>query len=269
MPRKKKNLNIIFLGRKVGAVEAVQHLLKSGASVKLIVAPREEDYKPTLRELARKHKIPFLYDDTKLYNLIKNRKSLILDTDLVISYLYWRKIKQPLFNLPKLGCINFHPAPLPDYKGRAGYNTAILNQSKFFGASAHFIDSEEFDVGPIIKVKRFPINSENETAFSLEAKTQTELLALFKEVMADFLVGKKIKTKPNKEGIYWSGKYLEEAKKINLDQDSVADIDRKIRAFFFPPYSGAWVEIGGKKFTLINDQILNLIKKIIDDRKNK
>ena len=61
----------------------------------------------------------------------------------------------------------------------------------------------------------------------------------------------------NKGGRYISREEMEAMKKISENDD----IDRKIRAFWFPPYTGAYMEINGEKYTLINDYILKTLAK--------
>ena len=255
--------NVILMGRKEGASKAFEYLISRGISVKLVVAPQIEDYPIKLKDTALKRNTPVFYDDSEIYKMIAGGNGLVKDIDLVISYLYWNKIKKPLIDLPAKGCINFHPAPLPDYKSRAGYNTAILEKKKEFGASAHFIDSENFDSGPIIRVKKFSIDTECETALSLERKTQAALLELFKEVVEMFLIKDKIEVQPNEGGLYLTQPQLEKLKEINLKEDSLEDINTKVRAFFFPPYSGAKIKIKNKDFTLIDDGILNYIHELV------
>ena len=53
--------------------------------------------------------------------------------------------------------INFHPG-LPQYRGRGSINFALYNKEKYFGCTAHIINSEKIDSGPIINVKKFYIN---------------------------------------------------------------------------------------------------------------
>ena len=42
--------------------------------------------------------------------------------------------------LGRIGCLNFHPAPLPDLRGVGGYNVAILEGMREWGVSCHFVD---------------------------------------------------------------------------------------------------------------------------------
>ena len=48
------------------------------------------------------------------------------EVDLVVSFLFWNRIREPLISLGRVGCLNLHPAPLPDFRGVGGYNVAIL-----------------------------------------------------------------------------------------------------------------------------------------------
>jgi methionyl-tRNA formyltransferase len=62
-----------------------------------------------------------------------------------------------------------------------------------------------------------------------------------------------VPSEPSGPGIHLGRVELEEMKKIDLESD---DIDLKIRAFWFPPYDGAYIEVAGEKFTLVNRLIL-------------
>lgn len=259
-PRVKR---VIFLARKPGAVDALNFLLKNKIQVAVLVTHPDEPARPALEKMARSRKILFFTDDAPLYDVIAKNDKRVRDIDLVISYLFWKKIRQPLIELGRRGCINFHPAPLPDYKSRAGYNTAILDQRPDFGVSAHFVSSEEFDSGRIIKVLKFEIDPQIETVISLEKKSQEKLLELFKKTMRIFLEKDKIPTKPNIGGLYLTAKQLDELKKIDVRKDSLETINQKIRAFFFPPHVGAYVEVKGQKFTLLNEETLQLIARLM------
>ncbi|MBQ9274249.1 MAG: hypothetical protein IJ228_05485 [Succinivibrio sp.] len=184
------------------------------------------------------------------------------EIDLVVSYLYWRKIRRPLIEGPKLGCINFHPAILPDWRGCAGYNIAILKKLKEWGATAHYVE-ETIDTGPIIRVFKFNFDYRLETAQSLERKTQEAQVELYKSVMLDIMEHGRLDSVPqNKdEGVYISRQQMLDLMKIDLnDAATLEDLDLKIRACWFPPYSGAGFELNGKFYTLVNDEILRTLQ---------
>lgn len=199
----------------------------------------------------------------ELYKIIKNeserKKNGLEEIDLVISYLFWKKIEKPLIELSKIGCINFHPAPLPESRGVNGYSFAIYEDSLEWGVSAHFID-EDFDTGDIIKVNRFPINPSMETAYSLETKSQEKMFVLFKEIIDMIKNENELPRIPQGKGKYRSKEEFEENRRIK-NTDSLDQIERKIRAFWYPPYEGAVIKLQNKEFTIINKQILEDLKK--------
>lgn len=250
---------VILLGRKTTAVSALHWLLEHRIEIPFVVTNKGE----SVAEAARAAGIPVIYDSAKLYEKIERDDRSTRNVDLVISYLFTERIREPLIKLGKRGCVNFHPAPLPDYKSRAGYNTAILEQRKTYGVSSHFIDSEAFDAGPIIKVMRFPIDSKKETAWSLEKKAQAKVEQLFKETMGLFMSGKPIRTKKNRGGLYLTSIQLEKLKEVFPQTESYAEIERKIRAFFFPPHQGAYITLNGSKYTLLGDEMLKLLADLL------
>lgn len=239
-------MNILFMGRKKAAAKALIWTLRSGYNVVGVVTDSEVMVSPTAN-VARQSGIP-LWTLEDVYALA-NEGSLQLD--LAVSFVYWRIIKTPLLGLPKRGIINFHPAPLPDYKGTAGYNLAILEERKTWSVTAHYID-EGIDTGGIIDMLDFSIDWKIETAYSLEAKSMRFMLDLYKKTIRQ--VEKKIilPAMTNDGGKYTSRMEMEAMKEIREGDD----VDKKIRAFWFPPYMGAFIKINGKKYTLVNDDIL-------------
>lgn len=132
---------------------------------------------------------------------------------------------------------------------------AILDELDSWGMTAHYVD-EEIDTGEIIKVLEFPICVDTETAKSLESKSQEKLYNLFKEVIFATIESKdKLPTTFNVGGRYIARAEMEAMKEIKAGDD----IHRKIRAFWFPPYDGAYIKIGEEKFTLTDSYILSTL----------
>lgn len=190
------------------------------------------------------------------YNIrdIDEKKLRELSPDVIISYLYDKKIEEPLISFPQYGCINFHPARLPEYRGRGGCNFAILEKDNIWGATAHYVDSN-FDTGNIIKSFNFNFDYRFETAISLKKKTLSTMYELMKSVLMDIEERGKPPALVQKDfcGKYYSYKLMKEHMKVNFDKD---DIDTKIQAFWYPPYDGAYIEVNGKRYTLVNQYIL-------------
>lgn len=254
-------IRIIFMGKdKPEVIDTLKFLVENNFEIVKVVGPSEKGPGQggiKLNAVAEKLGIETISDD-KLYEIIEDDQQSLGEIDVVISYLFWKKIKKPLIELPKLGCINFHPAPLPDFRGVAPYSFGILEKTTFWGVSAHFVD-ESFDTGDIIRIKKFDIEPDFETAFSLEQKSQKVMFELFKEVMIGLLDKGSFPRKTQmSKGHYFSKDYFEKTRKISSD-DSLEEIKIKIRAFWYPPFDGATLSIKNKDFTLIDENILKEI----------
>ena len=185
--------------------------------------------------------------------------------DLAVSYLYPRLMRASVIRDPRLGCINFHPAPLPKYRGVAPYSRAILDGESTYGVSVHFVD-EDFDSGDLIEVTAFEIDPTQVTALALERRASCELFELFRRVLADIKAGRPLPRVPQRGSrfIYTSKGDLERLRAVDVN-DSAEVISRKIRAFFFPPHGGAFLKLDGREFTLLDDERLAEIARWHDD----
>ena len=173
------------------------------------------------------------------------------DVDLVISFLFWRLIREPLISLGGIGCLNFHPAPLPDFRGVGGLNLAVLDGLGEWGVSSHWVD-ERFDTGDLVEVERFPFDPDTATAFSLDLESQEHLLGLFERVLERALEGDELPREPQGEGRYVTRGELEGLRVVRPGDD----LDRKLRAFWYPPWPGALVQVEGRMLTLVDDRLL-------------
>lgn len=242
-------MKILFMGRKSVAAEALAWLVQHpGVEVVGVLTDHHMPVSPTADQ-AREFGLP-------LFTLEQVEQRLAgqqLQFDLGLSMLYWRRIPSAFLTVPACGIINFHPAPLPDYKGTGGYNMAVLQGLNEWAVSAHYVDSD-IDTGNIIEVERFPIDPENETARSLEASCRTKLSTLFTRIVSQVLHTRgRLPSYPNVGGRYIKRTEMEAMKRLSPGDD----IDRKVRAFWFPPYDGAYIELDDQRYTLVNRRILN------------
>lgn len=241
------------MGRKKQSADLLKWTVNQGIEVVAVCTDNQFD-NSTTAAVAKGLNIPILsMEEAEKY-------STNHEVDLVVSYLYWRVIKKPLIENPKYGCINFHPAILPDWKGCGGYNIAILKKLDKWGVTAHYVN-ETVDTGPIIKVSKFDFDYRTATAQSLERITQDELVKLYKEIILEVKEKGKLKTLEvdNSKGTYISRKQMNEMKIITDEDLESEDLDVKVRAFWFPPYDGAYIERNGKKYTLVDKEILDTL----------
>ena len=261
-------MRAIFMGKnKPSVAEALEYLVQKQVEVVSVVAPPRGEAPlsgPRLAEVADAHGIP-TRSDTELYRCIEAGSQggspafELGDVDLVLSFLFWKKIQKPLIDLPKIGCLNFHPAPLPDYRGWGAYHFGIYERQTRWGVAAHYVDAE-FDTGDLVKVLRFDIDPKRDTAYSLEQASQVQLVALFKEVVDLACAGGPLPRTKQGPGRSFSRPEAEALRKISPD-DTPDQIDRKVRAFWYPPYGGATIELQGSTYYVVDEPLVAEIGK--------
>jgi len=256
-------MNVVYLAKnKRSAARCLEEVVSRGCEVSAVVVgePSPLDHESQRVDLvAKRHGLARL-TEAELY---ARAQELSGQVDLVLSVLYPRLIRRPLIDLPRVACLNFHPAPLPDWRGLGGYNLAILERLEEWGASAHFVD-ERFDTGDIVRVKRFSFDPDTETAWSLDLLSQEHLFELFREVLGLALSGGALPRQPQGEGRYVSGADLDRLRVVPEDAGA-EDVERRVRAFWHPPWPGATIVRGGREFTLVDQRLLDETARTLRD----
>jgi methionyl-tRNA formyltransferase len=241
-------MRVVYMAKsKRSGARALEWLAVEGVDVAAVVASEPDEFtrEDQRVDLVAKHHGFELVSDEHLY------ESPPEDVDLVISFLFWNRIREPLLSLGRLGCLNFHPAPLPDMRGVGGYNVAVLEGMSEWGVSCHFVDAE-LDTGDIVEVERFPIDPETATALSVDVDSQEHLFELFQRVMRSVLGGEELPRTPQGDGRYVSREDFEAMRRVRPGDD----LERKLRAFWYPPYPGAVVDVDGRELTLVDEKLL-------------
>lgn len=241
-----KSYKVILLGSKPGSVVVLNYLLQLGWDVVAVVVSNifEYDWIPgaKLDEEARKKNIPVYTNQTDLPDE---------SVDFVISYMYRHLVKQRTREMASTAAINFHAGPLPEYGGWAFYNLALLEEVKEYGCTCHYMDNG-FDTGPLLKVRKFPIEHEKETAVSLERKTQKEMVLLFKEFceLVESEQPLPINSQEESRMRYMTFDEFNRLKEIPHDADEYT-VQKYARAFWYPPYQCAYIVYNESKIEVI------------------
>ncbi|MDR0873740.1 MAG: methionyl-tRNA formyltransferase [Prevotellaceae bacterium] len=161
---KKEDLRIVYMGTPDFAVESLRTLYESGYNVVGVVTMPD---KPA----GRGHKIQFspvkqyaldnhlrLLQPEKLKDeaFLAELKSLQADLQIVVAF---RMLPEVVWDMPKLGTFNLHASLLPQYRGAAPINWAIINGETETGVTTFFL-THEIDTGNIILQEKTPISSE-------------------------------------------------------------------------------------------------------------
>jgi methionyl-tRNA formyltransferase len=244
------NPSVIFMGSKPASVVALRHIVARGWDVKAVCVSGTVSHPwypgPNLSEVAEELGLPIF------------KQSEIPETgsvDLVVSYMFRHLVKPHIAKRARIAAVNFHAAPLPEYGGWGTYNLAILENKTEFGCTCHHL-GEGFDDGPIVKVRRFEIAPETLTGFELEKLAQSEMLKLFAQIVQMVESGEELPAiaQPAHQVRYHSLEEFLPMKRIPDDADAET-ADRYARAFWFPPYEGAYIEQNGVKHEVIPAKI--------------
>ncbi|VBB46888.1 Methionyl-tRNA formyltransferase [uncultured Paludibacter sp.] len=245
---KKEDLRIIFMGTPEFAVESLKELIEGGYNVVAVITMPD---KPA----GRGHKMQF--SDVKEYALSKNLpilqperlkdeaflqelRSYRADLQIVVAF---RMLPEVVWNMPKYGTFNLHASLLPQYRGAAPINWAIINGEKETGATTFFL-THEIDTGKIILQKKTTID-DTDNAGSVHDKLM-EMGAKMVTKTVDLLLDDKINAIPQDEFIRNDAELKLAPKifketcelKFNLSVEQAHNFVRGLS-----PYPAAWINI--------------------------
>lgn len=168
-----QSLRIIFMGTPEFAVASLDALVKAGCNIVGVVTapdkPAGRGMKLTesaVKKYAVDHGLKVLQPE-KLKNpeFLEELKSLHADLQIVVAF---RMLPEVVWNMSPMGTINLHGSLLPQYRGAAPINWAVINGEKETGVTT-FKLKHEIDTGDILLQESFPIG-ENETAGEVHDK---------------------------------------------------------------------------------------------------
>ena len=149
-----KNLRIVFMGTPDFAVGTLKALTENKYQVVgVITAPDKpagrgrKIQQSAVKAYALEHHLPIL-QPTNLKNeqFLNELQALQADIQIVVAF---RMLPKVVWNMPKLGTFNLHASLLPDYRGAAPINWAIINGETKTGVTTFFIN-ENIDTGAIL-----------------------------------------------------------------------------------------------------------------------
>ena len=176
-----------------------------------------------------------IFESSSLQNEQTLARLRALDLDLIVLAWWPYILKAELIEIPRLGCLNFHPSFLPYNRGKH-YNFWAIVESAPFGVTIHWVDVA-VDCGDIAFQSRIETSWED-TGATLYYKAQEEIVRLFKEKFSEIQAGRIPRLAQDlARGSVHRARELEEASRIELDQTYPARaLLNLIRARTFPPH---------------------------------
>ena len=183
-------------------------------------------------------------NEAKIINAINNQK-----IDILLSLQHKWIISNKVIDAVSGCAFNTHFGKLPEYRGHHIHIHPILNNEKSITTTLHFMDSK-VDYGDIILEKETDIGCDD-TSWSLWHKAVDDAVELNKTIIMWLIEGKKIPIKKvTGNGKFYKVNSLVGVKEIVSLKD-FNEVDRKSRAFYYPPHEPAFFLLNDKKYYVI------------------
>ena len=271
-----KKLRIVFLGTPDFAVASLKALIDNKQNiVGVITAPDKpagrgkQIQESAVKKYAQKNNLTILQPlNLKDEDFLTELRNLKADLQIVVAF---RMLPVKVWDMPRLGTFNLHASMLPQYRGAAPINWAIMNGETSTGVSTFFLQ-HKIDTGNIILQTSTPISPNtnagelHDTLMNLGAKLVIETVLQIEE---NNVTEKPQKNLPNSElklapKIYKSDCKIDWYKPLN-------EIHNKIRGL--SPYPTAWTIINNKSLKIFKGETelvkhTNTIASIITDNKS-
>lgn len=258
-------MKIFFIGTVQFSKKTLEKLINIDANIIGVCTKQMSNFNSDFADLTpicKKNKIPYKF--VKNINSNENIKWIkSLNPDIIFCFGWSSLIKQKLLKLAPMGIVGFHPAKLPQDRGRHPIIWALaLGLQK--SASTFFFMNEDADSGDILSQKEFDI-LETDNALTLYNKV-IDIALLQIEKFVPQLENKTYKRKKqnHKQANVWR-KRTEVDGKIDFRMSSKA-IYNLIRALT-KPYVGAHFEYEEKKITVWEARIIDNVQKNIESGK--
>lgn len=244
----KKDLRIVFMGTPDFAVESLRILVENDYNVVGVITmpdkPSGRGYKiqySAVKKYALEKGLPLLQPEKlKDESFLEELKNWSADLQIVVAF---RMLPEVVWDMPRLGTFNLHGSLLPQYRGAAPINWAIINGDKETGVTTFFL-THEIDTGKIIHQKKIKIGEQDNAG-----KIHDELMYLGAELVketVDLILADKVDT-VSQEQLITNENELKSAPKIfketcHIDWNKPAsEIHNLIRGM--SPYLSAWTEL--------------------------
>lgn len=246
-----KELRIVFMGTPEFAVPSLEILVENGFNVVgVITAPDKPQGRgqklvsSPVKEAALKHHLKVLQPmNLKAPEFIAELKALDANLQIVVAF---RMLPEIVWNMPALGTFNLHASLLPQYRGAAPINWAIINGEKETGITTFFL-KHEIDTGSIIFQEREPITDDDNVGTLYDRLMKKGSALVLKTVKA--IAAGDYPSVPQAENITirHAPKIFKETCEINWNT-SAQNIQNFVRGL--SPYPTAWAILNGKTFKI-------------------
>ena len=248
----KEDLRIVYMGTPDFAVESLRQLVEGGYNVVGVITMPDKPMgrhgsvlQPSpVKQYAVEKGLRVLQPvNLKDEAFVEELRSLKADLQIVVAF---RMLPEVVWNMPPMGTFNLHASLLPQYRGAAPINWAIINGDTETGITTFFL-KHEIDTGEVIQQVRVPIADEDNVEV-IHDKLMMLGGRLVTETVDAILAGE-VKPIPQEEMISLSEEELRPAPKIFKDTCRI-DWSKGVKGVYdfvrgLSPYPAAWTELVG------------------------
>lgn len=245
----KKELRIVYMGTPHFAVESLRALVEGGYNVVGVITMPDKPVgrhgsvlqASPVKEYALSQNLPVLQPEKlKDEAFLDALRALNADLQIVVAF---RMLPEVVWDMPRFGTFNLHASLLPQYRGAAPINWAVINGDTETGVTTFFL-THEIDTGKIIRQKHLPIADTDDVGVVHDA-----LMAIGAGLVTetvDLLLEGKVDAVPQEEffkdaaELRPAPKIFKDTCRINWNQPL-----KKIYDFIrgLSPYPAAWTEL--------------------------
>ena len=251
-------MRVVFMGTPDIAATCLTKILEDGFDVVGVYTQPDRPkgrgmkmvYSP-VKEVALAHDLPvFQPENFREDETVEQLKALQPDAVAVVAY--GRILPQRVLDIPGKGCINIHASLLPQYRGSAPYQWAVLDGQKETGVSAQFM-AHKMDAGDVIACKKTPIG-ENETAGELLDRLAVLGAALLSETLDSVEKGTASRISQKEEDVTFAP--MLDKSMCPIDFTCTAQqVHNKVRGL--NPWPVATMELQGKLFKVYTTVVID------------
>lgn len=260
----KKDLRIVYMGTPDFAVESLRILVENDYNVVGVITmpdkPAGRGYKlqySPVKQYALEKGLRLLQPEKlKDTGFLDELKSLNADLQIVVAF---RMLPEVVWDMPRFGTFNLHASLLPQYRGAAPINWAVINGDTETGVTTFFL-THEIDTGHIILQEKIAID-ETDTAGDIHDRLMVTGAQLVQKTV-DMIIDEQVTSIPQSESVLLkpAPKIFKETCKIDWNQ-SATSIYNFIRGL--APYPAAWSIVRTDSGEELNVKVFETEKEVV------
>lgn len=252
-----QELRIVFMGTPDFAVPTLQTLVENKYNVVAVITAPDKPAgrgqkinQSPVKEYAVAQGIPVLQPtNLKSEDFLQELRSYKANLQIIVAF---RMLPEVVWSMPELGSFNIHGSLLPQYRGAAPINWAIINGEKETGVTSFFL-KHAIDTGDLIFQERMPVLEEDDFGSVYEKLKYKGAELALRTVQA--IERGEVQPQPQVTDTETkhAPKIFKDTCEINWNQPA-----QQVRNFIrgLSPYPAAWTKLGGKTFKVFKVEAL-------------